>query len=106
MGVLPCFLKTASVVLFSIVLWDSCMQAPLIIRAGVIGGASRSGCMLKSWSAGCVVCGPDGSLPKDKLGVGESLQLYGATPGVGFTAAVSQPYSPILIRAFSPLSDV
>ena len=58
-------------------------------------GAPRSGCMLKGWSAGCVVCGPDGSLLKDKLGAGESLQLYVAAPGVGFTAAVSQPCSPM-----------
>lgn len=94
MGVLPCFLKTASVVLFSVVLWDSCMQAPLIIRAGVIGGPLVQVACLKAGVLG-VVHGPDGSLLKDKLGAGESLQLYGAALGVGFTAAVSQPCSSV-----------
>ena len=71
------------------------------------GGAWHSGRMLKNWSAGCVVCGPDGLLLKDKLGVREfPPSVWCRARGRLHGSSVSQPFSPILIRAFSLLSDV
>lgn len=87
MGVLPCFLTTASVVLFSIVLWDSWMQAPLIIRAGW-RGACHSGCTLRNWSAGVWSVVQMVHSSRTSWELGSALQVCGAVPGAGFMATV------------------
>lgn len=76
-------------------------------QSWVIGGACHSGRMLKNWSAGYVVCGPDGLFLKDKLGVREFFpSVRCCARGRLHGSSVFQPFSPILIRAFSLLSDV